>query len=52
MQRKTKDYLGDLGIHERMILKWIQVVRVWTQFKWLRIGFFFWKAFVRLVMNL
>jgi hypothetical protein len=38
---KGRDRLGDLDVHERMILKLMleeQNVKVWTGFIWLRIG--------------
>jgi hypothetical protein len=36
-----RDYLGDLGVDGRVILKWILNtinVRMWTRFGWLRMG--------------
>jgi hypothetical protein len=38
---KRRDHLGDLGVDERIIFKWIlekDGVRMWIEFIWLRIG--------------
>jgi len=37
---KERDNLESLGIHERIILRWIfrKWVRGWTEFIWVRIG--------------
>jgi hypothetical protein len=38
---KERGHLGDLNIDGRIILKWLikkYVVRMWTDFMWLRIG--------------
>jgi hypothetical protein len=33
---KGKDYLGDLGVDRRIMLKWIW--RLWTGIRWFNIG--------------
>jgi hypothetical protein len=50
VQRKGRDVLEDLGIDERLILKWIlkiQGVRIWARFSWLE-----WRAVLNTLMNL
>jgi hypothetical protein len=42
---KRSDYLIDLGLDRRIILKWIikkYGMRTWTEFTWLRIGSIDW----------
>jgi hypothetical protein len=33
-----RDYLEDIGVDERITLKWIFKKEAWTKFIWLRIG--------------
>jgi hypothetical protein len=47
---RERDHLGDPGVYERIILRWIfrkLDVGVWTESSWLRIG-----TLVNAVMNL
>jgi len=47
---RERDHLGDPGVDERIILRWIfrkWDVEVWTEWNWLRIG-----TLVNAVMNL